>query len=402
ADAIRQRLTDAAARDARWRDGRVASLVYYASEDILEVAKAAYLQYFSENGLGLKAFPSLARFEREIVEMLSNLFHGLAAVGSVTSGGTESNLLAVKTARDQAAERKQVPGTPEIVMPVTAHASFDKAAHYFGLKAVRTHIGPDFRADVAGMRAAIGEKTVLLVASAPSYVHGVIDPVEEIGKLALEFDLPLHIDSCMGGFMLPFLEQAGYPLPPFDFRVAGVTSISADIHKYGFAAKGASAILYRDQTTYRYQPFSFEGWPSGRYATPNILGTRSGGAIAAAWAVMNYLGQEGYLRLARQIMDITSQFINGIRAIPGLEVWGLPQMSLFGYGSRTLDIFAVAEEMEAKGWYVNRQQDPPGIHLTITPVHQRVMAEYLADLAGAVRQVAAAGRKATDNTVNYA
>lgn len=398
---LKKLMEEARRDDADWRHGKTAGYVFYAGEDILEVAQEAYLMFFSENGLGLKAFPSLKRFETEVVAMIARLLHGDQAIGNMTSGGTESLLLTVKTARDRARVEHPHITEPAIVLPVTAHPAFNKAAHYFGLKVIRTPVREDFRADVSALEAAITENTVLVVGSAPDYSYGVIDPISDLAAIAQERKIYFHVDACMGGFLLPFLEKLGYAIPPFDFRVPGVTSISADIHKYGFGAKGASTLLYRDASIHKYQGFDFQDWPTGLYSSPTIAGTRPGGAIAAAWAVMHYLGEEGYLKLAEKIMCTTTALIQGINQIPELEVWGKPDMSLFAYGSRTLDIYAVADGMSARGWFVNRQMVPPGIHLTVTPAHEPIIDSYLRDLTIVTCEVAQGKLQGQGTPVTY-
>ncbi len=377
---VRQRLEEARGADADWRHGRTFSLVFYAGEEPLAVIEEAYGMFFSENGLGPKAFPSLKRFETEVVGMTASLLHGDRAVGSMTSGGSESILMAVKTARDRARAERPGATAPEMLLPITAHPAFDKAAHYFGVRSVRIPVRDDFRADVEAMRRAVTGQTVLMVGSAPGYPHGVVDPIGDLAAIAAERNISFHVDACVGGFLLPFAERLGRPIPAFDFRVPGVTSISADLHKYGFAAKGASVVLYRDADVFKYQPFAFDNWPMGEYRSPGMTGTRPGGAIAAAWAIMQYLGEAGYLRIARRILDTTRRFIDGINAAPGFEVWGRPDISVFAYGSRSLDIFAVADGLAAKGWYVNRQAVPRAIHVVVTPAHEPIVGEYLADL----------------------
>lgn len=397
---IQELLSAARVGDVRWRDGRMWSLVYFAGDDVYELAKEAYTAYFSENGLGKKAFPSLARFEREVISMVGALLCNPAAAGAITSGGSESILMAVKTARDRARAERGITA-PDMVLATTAHPAFEKAAHYFGVKSVRTNVRDDFRADVAAMRAAINERTALVVGSAPQWPHGVIDPIPEIAELARERGLSFHVDACVGGLLLPFLRKLGHSLPPFDFSVPGVTSMSADLHKYGFTAKGASLVLYRDESIYRYQPFSYD-WPGGTYASPTMAGTRPGGAIAAAWAVMQYLGQDGYLRLAERTMKATQALIEGIDAIEGLRVLGHPDMSVFAYGGRSLDIFAVADGLADRGWYVNRQDRPPGIHLKVDPTQDAVVEAYLADLRAVVQQVAMGHLTSRGSEVRYA
>lgn len=388
AEAVQAALTAAEAGDVRWRDGRMQGYVYYAGDDVMRVAEDAYLRFFHANALSPRLFPSLKRFEDEIIAMAAELLHGPHATGTVTTGGTESNLLAVLAARNWArAERPRI-ANPEIVAPASAHPSFNKAAHYFGLTIVRTPLTDDMLADVAAMRAAITDNTVLLVGSAPAYTHGGVDPIEEIAALATERGILCHVDACVGGFFLPFVEQLGDPLPLWDFRVPGVTSISADLHKHGFTAKGASVLLQRSEALKRYHAFDFDDWPSGRYHTFTIGGTRPGGAVAAAWAVMNYLGQDGYRRVVAGTMRVTRRFIEGIEEIPGLEVWGRPVSNKFGFGSRTLDIGAVADGMEARGWTIGRQKTPPGINMHVSLLHEPIVDAWLRDLDDVTRRVA--------------
>lgn len=376
--------------DVNWRQGRVFSLVFYAGEDVAQVIREAYTLFLSENALNPTAFPSLRRMEAEVVAMSAALLGGDAqACGAMTSGGTESILMAVKTAREWAARTRPEIHSPEMVLPLSAHPAFDKAAHYFGVKAVRTPLRPDFRADVDAMRAAINPNTILLVGSAPSYPQGVVDPIGEISELALESNLLCHVDACVGGFMLPFVRCLGYPIPDFDFRLPGVTSISADLHKYGYAAKGASVILYRTAELRRCQFFITTDWPGGIYASPAMAGTRPGGAIAAAWAVLNYLGEEGYLRLAREVMQATEKLKAGINAIRGIKILSDPEMSVMAIGSNGLNLYEVGDEMSLRGWQLDRQHFPPCLHLTINYAHVGIVDGFLRDLrasAAAVRR----------------
>ncbi len=375
--------------DADYKSGRTWSLVYYLGEEHTNFLKKAHNLYFSENGLNPMAFKSLKRFESEVVRMTATMLScDRNVVGTMTSGGTESCLLAVKTARDRARAKKRVT-KPEMILPASAHVAFEKGAEYFHVKIVRAPTDKDGRADVRAVKKLINRNTALIVASAPSYPHGMVDPIEEIGAVAAKHGVPLHVDSCLGGFMLPFVEKLGYDIPPFDFRVPGVTSMSADIHKYGYAAKGASVILYRDMEFMKHQFFVTESWPGGIYASPALLGTRPGGAIAAAWAVMQALGESGYLDYARQSMDATHKLIDGIRAIPELEIIGKPAMSVFAYKSRSKDvnIFAVGDRMEARGWNMDRLQRPDALHAMVTPRHFEVADQFLAELREAVGEV---------------
>lgn len=373
--------------DIRWQQGRAFSLVFQSKQDVKDIAQEAYNLFFSENGLNPSAFPSLRKFENEVVAMSAALLGGDSeTTGNMTSGGTESILMAVKTARDWA--RAERPGItrPEIVLPVSAHPAFDKAAEYFDVQLIKTPVDSSFRADLPAMQQAINGNTILLVGSAPSYPQGVVDPIAEISALAQEHSLLMHVDACVGGFFLPFTSRLGYPVPDFDFRLPGVTSLSADLHKYGYAAKGASVILYRDRKLRRHQYFVATDWPGGIYASPTISGTRPGGAIAAAWAVMNYLGEEGYLEITRQVMTARDQLIEGITAIPGLFILGKPAMSVLAIGARGYDVYTVADEMTSRGWHLDRQQRPPSLHLTIHAGHAPVVELFLQDLREAARQ----------------
>jgi glutamate/tyrosine decarboxylase-like PLP-dependent enzyme len=378
-DEVLGAMREAAAGDADWKGGKTWSLVYHAGDEVTALLKDAYGMFFAQNGLSPIAFPSLRKFEAEVLAMAADLFHGADAAGAMTSGGSESVLMCVKTHRDRARALRGI-AQPEMVLPVTAHPAFLKAAHYFGVKPVAVPLRADFRVDVGAVRAAINDNTALIVGSAPQYPHGVIDPIAELSALALERGVPLHVDACLGGFLLPFARKLGHPIPDFDFTLPGVASISADLHKYGFAAKGASVVLYRDRDIRRHQFFVYADWPGGLYGSPSMTGTRPGGAIAAAWAVMKFLGEEGYLKIARTILDTTRRLLDGIRAVPGLRVLGAPDMSVFAFDSETLDVYALADAMDARGWRMDRQQRPPCLHQMVTPAHERVVEPFLADL----------------------
>lgn len=384
---LRAEIQQALTNDADWRAGKTFSLVYFAGEEVAGVLRDAYSAAIFTNGLSPGAFKSLKKFESEVVAMTASLLGKPDAVGNMTSGGTESILMAVKTARDWARATRGIT-EPEMVAPVTAHPAFDKSAQYLGVKIVHTGLRDDLRADPAAMRRAVTPNTVLLVASAPNYPNGAIDPVPEIAALAQEHGIPCHVDACLGGFLLPFLERIGHPVKPWDFRVPGVSSISADCHKYGFAARGASTIIYRDAEYRRHQYFAVTDWPGGLYGSPTMTGSRPGGAIAAAWAVMQHLGQEGYERLARVMLDTTQAFQQGIRETEGLRIVGDPDATVFAFTSDTLDVHAVADALEAGGWHPDRQQNPASLHLMITPAHAEVAADFIRDLREAVGKVA--------------
>jgi len=259
-------------------------------------------------------------------------------------------------------------------------------------------VGPDFRVEVEAVERLINENTIFLLGSAPSYPQGVVDPIQGLGELAQARGLGLHVDACLGGFLLPFLPKLGYPIPQFDFRVKGVTSISADLHKYGFAAKGASTILYRDEALRQHQFFAHTDWPGGLFASTTMLGTRPGGAIAAAWAALHTLGEEGYLRMAKGIMQTTRALQEGIGRIADLRILGRPDMSVFAFTAEKTNLLAVADAMELRGWHIDRQQHPSSIHLMITPAHQDIVPAYLHDLQECTSYVSAHPELATQGS----
>jgi sphinganine-1-phosphate aldolase len=388
-------LAERARGDVDYRSGRVFSLVYHAGRDHDELVAGAHALYASTNLLNPMAFPSLAKLEREVVGFARGLMNAPAAAGVVTSGGTESILCAVAAYRDRARRRRPwagVLGRPELVVPRTIHPAFDKAAHYFGLRLVKCEVGADLRADIGAMRRAIGARTIALVASAPQYPHGVVDPIAELGEVAVARGLPLHIDACVGGFVLPWLERLGRAVPAWDFRVPGVTSISADLHKYAYAGKGASVLLWRDPRDLRDQIFVATDFPGGIYASPTLLGTRPGGPIAAAWAATRALSADngaGYRRLARAAAEAADQLRAGIARIPGLAVLGAAHAPIVAYAARGRDVFAIADRLERRGWTVDRMHRPSAIHLTVTAAHAPIIERYLADLTDAAAEVRA-------------
>ncbi|HEY1012044.1 MAG TPA: aspartate aminotransferase family protein, partial [Herpetosiphonaceae bacterium] len=388
---VRARLEGLRARDVTWADGTVFSLVFAAGREVSAVAREAYAMFMAENGLNPSAFPSLRQMETEVVAMTAGLLGGAEAAGNMTSGGTESILMAVKTARDWARATRPRIRRPELVMPVTAHPAFDKAAHYFDVRLVKVPVDGSFRADLRALRKAISGNTIMLVGSAPAYPHGAIDPIAAIAGLAAEREILCHVDACVGGFFLPFLRGLGRDVPPFDFAVPGVTSMSVDLHKYGYAAKGASVVLYRSAALRRHQLFAATDWPGGIYASPTMTGTRPGGAIAAAWAVMQHLGRAGYERLAGAVMEAVDRLRAGVAAIPGLRILGEPAMSILALAGDGLDIYAVGDELAARGWHLDRQQSPPSLHLTINAVHVAHIERFLADLRAAAEQARARG-----------
>lgn len=374
------------ADDVDWRGGRVFSLAYFAGDDVYDLAQRAYAHYLSTNALNVAAFPSLRRMQNDVVSIVAGLLHGGdEAAGFMTTGGTESLLLAVKAARERG--RKRGISEPNMVLPQSAHAAFEKGANYFGVRSVRVAVGEDFRADPAAMASAIDENTVLLVASAPQYPQGVVDPVAEVAAIAAERGINCHVDACMGGVTLPMLAKLGYPVPPFDFRVPGVTSMSVDLHKYGYTAKGASVLLHRNRELRRHQTFATDNWSGGLYASSGILGTKGGGAIAAAWAVLHYLGEEGYLRLTRDARRAAERLAEGLRQIPDVTVLGELDATLVAFTLAAVDPFAVGAVLRQRGWYVDQQQPPASLHCTVHAGHAPMIDAFLSDVRAAIDDV---------------
>jgi len=391
-DEVFERLESYKAADMPWRDGRTWAYVYDPGREAEQVIKDAFGLFLSENGLDPTVFPSALRLENELVAMAARHLEGDAdVVGNFTSGGTESIMLAVKAARDWARAKRPDVTRPQIVLPATAHAAFQKAAHYLGVDVAIAPVDPvSFRADVDAMRAAITPNTVLLVGSAVSYAHGVVDPIGEIGELARERSLLLHVDACMGGFLLPYFRRLGAPVPAFAFDVPGVTSISMDFHKYAFAAKGASVVLYRSKELRRYQMYACANWTGYTVINPTVQSTKSAGPLAAAWAALHFIGDDGYLEIARQVLEATQRIVVAVDAMPDLRVLGRPEMNLVAFTSDTLSVFHVIDEMKQRGWYVQPQlafgSSRENIHLSINPMSVRWVDAMLADLAECVEK----------------
>lgn len=368
--------------DIDWRSGTAFSLVYHPDDAELErLQEEVGRLYLHENALNPFKYPSLVHMEGEVVAMGAALLHTEPKAGTMSSGGTESIFLAVHTAREHAAQHRGVEH-PNIVTAETVHPAFAKACHYLGIEHRRVPVRDDLRADPPAMAAVVDEGTVLVVGSAPCYPYGVIDPIAELGALAAERGILCHVDACLGGWMLPFWERLGEPVPPWDFRVEGVTSVSADIHKYGYCFKGASLVLYRHPDLVQHQWFVYDEWPGGLYGSVTAAGTRPAAPIAGAWATIRFLGEAGYLAKAAQVRDATAAFRSAIDAIPELRVTGEPDLSLFEFGSEVVDMGAVGDVMDDRGWNLDRQ--PGGLHLMVSPYHVHVTDRFAADLADAV------------------
>ncbi len=392
------------AGDVRWQEGRTWSMVYQVDEAHNELLKKASNLFFSESYINPFAFESLQRMEKEVIGMTAHLLNGgPEVVGTMTSGGTESIFLSLYTYREWG--RKARPGCTEVVAPATLHPAFEKAAHILGLSIVKVPVLENGAADVEAIARRVGTHTLLLAASAPSYPHGILDPIEAIAGLAQKQQLPFHVDSCIGGFMLPWVERLRpAQVPPWDFRLKGVTSMSADTHKFAYGAKGSSVLLYRGMKLLRHQFFITTDWAGGIYASATLLGSRSGGPIAAAWAALNSIGQERYLQLTREILEGVDQLKHFIENTPELELIGSPCMNILAFTTRSNrpDIFVLADGLEERGWYVDRQQRPNCIHITVMQQNLPVIPTYIEDLRAALDFAKANPRaKAKGNAALY-
>ena len=367
------------AEDIDWRGGRAFSLVYNVDDhEHEELIEQVGLRYLHDNALNPFKYPSILQMELDVISMAAQLLGTEPNAGSMSSGGTESIFLAVQVARDHARATRGI-AEPQLLTPSTAHPAFAKAAKYLDIEHILVPVGADGRADVAATEAAITERTGLIVGSAPCYPYGVIDPITDLAAMAQAGDILFHTDACLGGWILPWWERLGEEVAPWDFRVPGVTSISADIHKYGYTFKGASTVLYKTRALLEHQFFWYDGWPGGLYASGTSAGTRSAAPIAGAWAAINHLGEDGYLRLTEIVRDTTRRLQACIEAIDGLRITHPPDLSLFEFGSDTLDIGAIGDVMDDRGWNLDRQQG--GLHLMISPYHAHIVDQFLADLA---------------------
>jgi sphinganine-1-phosphate aldolase len=382
-----------AREESRWKDGQVSGGVYHGDSAFVDFLSQVYALHSQSNPIHPDVWPSASKFEADIVAMTA---HMLGAVvpgdeicGTVTSGGSESILMAMKAYRDRARDQKGI-NRPEIVAPSTAHPAFDKAAQYFQILIRRVPVAADFRADVAAMASAVNDRTIAVIGSAPTFPHGLIDPIQDLSELARARGIGFHTDGCLGGFLLPWAEKLGYPVPPFDFRLPGVTSMSADTHKYGFAPKGTSVVLYRGAELRRYQYFTVTDWPGGIYFSPTVAGSRPGGLLAACWAALVATGEKGYLEGAKRILETARVIRSGIEATPGLRVLGDP-LWVIAFDSPKLDIYRILDFMSKRGWSLNGLHRPAAIHIAITLRHTQagVAERFLADLRDAMEHVRA-------------
>ncbi len=376
--------------DLKWQEGRAFGYIFDPGREVLEIGKAAYGMFLSENGLDFTVFKSLMRLEKELAALMAGHLAGdRQVVGNFTSGGTESIILAVKAARDYFRRHRPEVTAPEMILPTTGHAAFHKAAQYLDLRVVPAAVDPvTLRADPAAVARAVRPETILIVGSAPSYAHGVVDPIAEMAAIAREHGIWFHTDACMGGFLLPYFKRLGRHVPDFDFSVPGVWSISVDLHKYAYCPKGASMVLYRHKDLRRHQIFACSRWVGYTIVNNAVQSSRSGGPMAAAWAVLHYLGDGGYLEIARRKLAATETIAAGIEKIPGLRLTARPDMCLVAFTSDTVDVFEIIDEMHLRGWYIQPAlayaESPAHVHLSINASNVGKEKALLADLAACV------------------
>jgi sphinganine-1-phosphate aldolase len=413
ADEVLATMDGLRADDRDWRGGRVFSLVYSAGDDVHRLLEEAATLYSAENALNTEVFPSLGRMQQDIVDIALGLLggdrlptgEGLQLRGFLTSGGTESLLQATKTARDWGRAERGIE-RPNMVLATSAHAAFEKAAHYFDVESRRIPVRADFSADVDAMAEAVDDDTVLVVASAPSYPQGIVDPVPDLAAMASSRGVLCHVDACLGGFLLPFLARLGHLEKEWDLAVPGVTSISADLHKYGYASKGISVIAYRDRTLARLQPFVTTNWLGGLYGSPSMAGTRPAGPIAAGWAVLHHLGEDGYLRLADDAFGAATAIKAAIVTTPGLALRGAPDATVFAFGGDLedgrIDSFALGDALADRGgWFFDRQNHPDSLHATVQAGHRDAVDDLCADLAAVAEDLLGSGLRAEDRSTTY-
>jgi sphinganine-1-phosphate aldolase len=376
---------------SKWQNGYASGAVYHGDTAHIEFLNQVYALYSQSNPLHADLWPSANKFEAEITAMTAHMLGAKKSstniAGTVSSGGTESILLAMKTYRDWAKECKGI-SKPEMIVPITAHAAFDKAAQYFNIKIVHIPVDDSYRANWIAAKNAINKNTIVMVGSAPSFPHGVVDPISEMSALSQEAGIGFHTDACLGGFVLPWAEKLGYPVPPFDFRCPGVTSISADTHKYGYAAKGTSVVLYRSPELRHFQYYTVTDWPGGLYFSPTFAGSRPGALSAACWAAMVNMGESGYIASTKQILEIAAFLKKEIAAIPDLYILGNP-LWVIAFASDSIDIYRVLDVMSRKGWSLNGLHKPACVHIAVTLRHAQpgVAERFISDLADAVAQV---------------
>ncbi len=377
----------------KWENGFVSGAVYHGGKEHIDFLNSVYAMYSQTNPLHSDVWPSIGKFEAEIVSMTADMLGRASSdnpdkiCGTVTSGGTESILLAMKTYRDRGRTEMGIT-KPEMITPVTAHAAFDKAAQYFNIKMIKIPVDSSFKADLNAASKAVSKNTVVIVGSAPCFPNGTIDPIAELSELAASNNIGMHTDACLGGFILPWAKKLGYDVPAFDFSLPGVTSISADTHKYGYAAKGTSVLLYRGHDLRHFQFYKTTEWPGGLYFSPTFAGSRPGALIAQCWAALVSVGEEGYMKSVKGILETADAIKKGINDIPELKVLGDPLFDI-SFASDSLDIYRVMDQMTKKGWSLNGLHKPSCVHICLTMRHAKkgLASKFSSDLKKSVEYV---------------
>ncbi|RHZ88506.1 hypothetical protein Glove_22g74 [Diversispora epigaea] len=386
-------------QDANWENGRVSGTVYHGGREHSKIISEAYAMFSNTNPLHPAVFPGVRKMEAEIVSMVLKLYNApSSSAGTTTSGGTESILMACKAYRDWGKNEKGIT-EPEMVVPDTIHAAFDKAADYFNIKIVHVPIDPvTCRVDTVAMSRAINKNTIMIAGSAPNFPHGIIDDIPSLAAIAKKYNIGMHVDCCLGSFLVPFLEAAGFPAQPFDFRIPGVTSISCDTHKYGFAPKGSSVIMYRTKALRKYQYFFAPEWTGGIYASPAMAGSRPGALIAGCWTALMRLGKYGYIDATKKIVGCTKKIEAGVRKIDDLFVFGKPLVSVIAFGSNTLNIYNIGDRMNERGWSLCSLQNPPAIHIACTLLTVPHAEQFIKDLQDCVNETKSDPNKNSEGT----
>lgn len=384
--------------EPHWKNGKLSGCVYLGEDKHTQLMNQAYSMFSVTNPLHPDVFPAVRKMEGEIIRWTADMMNGDSNVcGSLTSGGTESILMAVKAYRDFKKFEH-----PEMIVPVTAHAAFDKAAGYFGIKIIHIELNPNtLTVDISAVKKAITKNTIMIVGSAPEYAHGVVDPIPQLAALAKQHNIGFHTDACLGGYVLPWVQKQGLDggkLPRFDFSVEGVTSMSVDTHKYGYAAKGTSVVLFRGAELRRAMYFVQPDWPGGMYASPTISGSRPGGLVACCWASLMAMGQEGFKLKAKEIWEAAQRIKEGIKQIPGLHLVGDSYSTVVAFGSNDMNVFKVTDAMKAKGWSLNNLQRPISVHLCVTWRTVALVDTFLSELRDSVKTIQANPNAFPDGT----
>ena len=367
--------------DIDWRAGKTFGAVYYPGEKYSKAISNAYLKYMHENAFDPQLFSSILTMENELVQQTASLFsNNQKLFGNLTSGGTESIFLSILSSRNYSKQHKNIKN-PEVILSSSAHPAFLKAMNFLRIKPIIVPTKKDFNLNLNGFKEAINQNTILLVASAPAYPTGMIDPISELSNLALENKLLLHVDACIGGFLLSYLKKCNYKIPLYDFNLDGVSSLSVDLHKYAYAPKGSSVLLYRNDELRKQQFSVYPNWEGGIYGSTSFLGTKPGGIVAASWFALNHIGENGYIELTQKTMSATKVIYDFIQKSEHLSIIGNPIMSLIAFQSEKYDIYHIADELSNLGWYIGRLQNPRGIHLVVSQIHADGAAEnFIADL----------------------